>query len=656
MPTHISSPPDDRGLSPFTGWTRVHWETQADRLLGGVVPFASDSFARFALPGTPSWAGADSDALEGFSRTFLLAAFRIAGAGGAGANSTTLLERYGSGLAAGTDPAHRDAWPAITGDSTQPMVEAAAIAVALELTRPWLWDALDDRVRDQVATWLGGFVGRSTWPNNWMLFQVVVEEFLASIGAAHDANEIVRGLDALDGWYIGDGWYSDGAGRRLDHYNAWALHFYPLLWTLMAAGGARAAMAAERGALYRDRLRAFVTSFVYLIGSDGAPMHQGRSLTYRFATATPLWMAALFDCSPLRAGQTRRAASGILRHFATNGAPDPRMLLRRGWHGEFIAAAQGYAGPASPYWAGKAFIGLLLPSDHATWTAPEEALPVETSDTLLAIPAAGWLAQGTRADGIVRLHNHGTDGHIGGIAGPVTDDPLYDNLTYSTRTAPQVPARPRRLGIFRVGRRRRRIPPDSRLTLVGPDGGLLARGPIHPVGAAVRDGIGWAASWRSVADGRVESHTVAHGRLEVRVHFVTTERGVGLHDAGHVIADVSALRVGVGRQLAAVARSDATQSAIASLIGFGPPAIAHGAANAMGPVSAFPYVSATHPGGTAVYASCVVLTGEPLDADTAPEVVAHIDGDRVVIEFAADGAPRRFHVEPVPARPTPRRR
>jgi len=66
----------------------------------------------------------------------------------------------------------------------------------------------------------------------WMLFQTVTEEFLSSIGARYEESEILRGLDATEDWYVGDGWYTDGADRRVDHYNAWAFHFYPLLWTI----------------------------------------------------------------------------------------------------------------------------------------------------------------------------------------------------------------------------------------------------------------------------------------------------------------------------------------------------------------------------------------------------------------------------------------
>ncbi len=45
-------------------------------------PYASNGNALIALPGPASRSGPWSDGLEGFARTFMLAAFRPAGAGG----------------------------------------------------------------------------------------------------------------------------------------------------------------------------------------------------------------------------------------------------------------------------------------------------------------------------------------------------------------------------------------------------------------------------------------------------------------------------------------------------------------------------------------------------------------------------------------------
>jgi hypothetical protein len=213
--------PEDRELSEYTGWTREHWLAQADHLLDSLKPFASPSSARFELPGRPSVSGFDSDALEGFARTFLLAAWRIAADRGRGPVAEDLIARYSSGLAAGADAAHSEAWPRIPqGRPGQPMVEAASIALGLHYTREWLWDRLDPRAQGLVADWLGEFIGNPTWPNNWMLFQTVTEEFLSSIGARYEESEILRGLDATEEWYVGDGWYTDGAGRNFDYYTA----------------------------------------------------------------------------------------------------------------------------------------------------------------------------------------------------------------------------------------------------------------------------------------------------------------------------------------------------------------------------------------------------------------------------------------------------
>ncbi|WP_406335199.1 DUF2264 domain-containing protein [Streptomyces sp. NBC_00203] len=627
--------PPISSISPITGLTREHWEEYGDRLLEGAHAHASASYAQVNIPGRRSVAGPVSDGLEGFARTFLLAAFRIAGDGGEGPRAHQLIDRYAAGLAAGADRSHPEAWPRIDGDRpSQPMVEAASIALGLHVTRPWMWARLDPAVRERVVDWLAGFVGRWTWPNNWVLFQTVVEEFLAAVGGPHQEAEILRGLDAIEKWYLGDGWYTDGADRRIDYYNAWAFHLYPLLWTDMAAGGARSDRAAELRNTYRERLRSFLADYVHLVSGDGSPVHQGRSLIYRFAAAVPFWTGAMFDCSPLPPGLARRAASGMLLHFDRNSVPDRRGLLTLGWHREFLPMTQEYSGPASPYWAAKAFCGLLLPTSHPVWTASEEPLPVELADRMTAIPAEGWLVQGTRADGIVRLHNHGSDRQGGGE--PEYDDPHYAKLAYSSRTAPQTSD----------GAWARTV--DSQLVLLDPDepdvnARALRRGRIHPLLATEEQGIGHAASWhtpfrrtdsgsgdaRPVSECRIETHTVAWSRYEIRVHFVTAPAGWGVRDGGYSLASPTAPETCDTRHWQAAVTDDGTTTAIASLWGF-----EHGGlhrdseADAMGKESAVPYLTARHAGGTRTYVSCVLLDADGFD----PVGPAPVGVDTVVEE------------------------
>lgn len=111
-------PPEDRAASPYTGWSRAHWEATADGLLAAVDRHASPGRGLILLPGRHSWSGARSDGLEGYARTFLLAAFRIAGA--AGDDPHGILEQYADGLAAGTRT------PAATTRSPGPCLPRAA--------------------------------------------------------------------------------------------------------------------------------------------------------------------------------------------------------------------------------------------------------------------------------------------------------------------------------------------------------------------------------------------------------------------------------------------------------------------------------------------------------------------------------------------------
>lgn len=612
--------PEDRALSPYTGWTRGHWLAHADHLLHSVRPHASPSFARIGLPGRPSRSGPDSDALEGFARTFLLAAWRISADGGTGPVAEDLIARYSSGLAAGADAAHPEAWPRIVpGRPSQPMVEAASVALALHVTRPWLWNRLEPRTQGLVADWLGGLVGNVTWPNNWVLFQTVVEEFLASIGARYREREILRGLDAIEAWYVGDGWYTDGSGRNFDYYIGWALHFYPLMWTRMAENGVRSGRALQVREVYRNRLRQFLERYFDFVGADGAPVFQGRSLTYRFAAAAPIWVGELFDCSPYDAGLSRRAASGMLRYFAERGAPDERGLLTLGWHGEFLPMTQDYSGPASPYWASKGFLGLALPVAHRVWTAVEQPLPVEAGDFVSVIRPIPWVLHGTKRDGIVRLLNHGADHAVTHDAPDVWhDNPHYAPLAFSTATAPDVE---RTTWGRRVG---------NLLTLVSPQGRIATRGRIEPLGGrGARDEGVWIGSRfraRLVArtgdrspleplDGvEVETQCFVTSGGETRVHRVTAPAGWTVRDAGYALADDGDLGVRVLPDPAAeVTTAGGLRSVISARSGWtGAEVDEADGANPFGRRSATPCLTAVHPGGTAWYVSHVALSGPDL--------------------------------------------
>ncbi|WP_053719865.1 DUF2264 domain-containing protein [Saccharothrix sp. NRRL B-16348] len=606
---------EDRRLSPRTGYARAHWETAADALLGAAWRWASPGGARLDLPGPASGSGARSDGLEGFARTMLAAAYRVAGAGGDDPHGW--LARYADGLAAGTrTPGADDAesWPVIRDHHVQgqPMVEAASVALALRVSRPWLWDRLDDAVRDRVEAWLRDALHALPAPNNWYLFPYSVAGFLDSVGRgdADTARARQRALDLLEAWYQGQGWYSDGDGRAFDHYNGWALHLYPVLDAHLAG------TTTPHG----ERLREHLTGFSLLFGGDGAPIHHGRSLTYRFAAGAAVALGAVTGHTPLAPGVSRRLLSGCLRYFLDRGAVDDRGLLSLGWHGPHAAVVQHYSGPASPYWASKAFVCLLAGPDDPLWTEVERDAPVEERDHVLGLSAPGFLVQTTAADGIARLHNHGSDHlrpHLAETADG--DDPHYGRFAYSTRTGPTSAGNPadNHLAVLHRGLR-----------------GVRRR--IHPLGAGHGDGWGWAASWhRPVFPGgspllpalRVESVVVARGPHELRVHRV-----VGAPP-------------GAGVELTGWAAGPDLSSVLRPLHGWeSADEVAAPGGTAFTPSARVPRLRGAG-AGTSVHVALAVLTDGPVDLSEVASVVAA--GVDVVEVRWSDGPVTRVSFAPL---------
>ncbi|MFF4982405.1 DUF2264 domain-containing protein [Streptomyces sp. NPDC001046] len=483
--------PEDRRLAPHTGWTRQHLAVLADELLLAVRPYATADRSHILIPAGDGRDVRPIDGLEGFARTFLLAAFRLAGE--RGEDPLGLAEWYASGLAAGVDPANPCRWPR-PDEHPQAKVEAAALAIGLHFSRVWVWDRLTGEQQGNVVAYLSTVIGTDGPNTNWVWFRLVVEQFLDTAGGAGDPDDVRADLQAHESFAREGGWYADGVTRAFDHYNGWALQLYPFLWRAMG-GGTQAAEAA-----WRRRFDRFLADAARLVGADGAPLAQGRSLIYRFAAAAPFWTAALIGSDVLPLGQLRRAAMGMVRHFVDHGVPDERGILSLGWFREWPDLAQAYSGTGSPYWAAKGLMGLVLPADHPLWNAVEEPLPSERSNMVSVIQAPGWLVSSTAADGLVRVYNHGTDHALPGDE--VSEEPTYARLAYSTATFPLVRAEAGRL-------------PDSAVVVRDVRGRASHRAGFERLATGcAADGTAfgfsrWTSRWMDLHEGQPD---IAHGR------------------------------------------------------------------------------------------------------------------------------------------------
>ncbi|MGN6221281.1 MAG: DUF2264 domain-containing protein [Microbacterium sp.] len=508
-----SLPAEDRTVSPYTGLTRAHWVAVAEDLLFSAAEYRSESGARINLPGRPSIAGDRADGLEGFSRTFLLAAFLHVGDPVAG---EAHLARYVEGLIRGTDRgASRpsDAWEPIGHIHErwgQSQVEAASIALSLHLTKADSWNRLPLGAQDDVEAWLRTALDKEPAPNNWYLFSLTVASFLEAVGRGDEATSAVisRGLALADQWYRGEGWYSDGDAEAYDHYIGWAMHPYLLFHAVLSE-------SSELKARFGPRLTEFLRNFSLTFDRNGAPLHMGRSLTYRMAAVASIALGEVTGFTPLEHGQSRRIMSADLRYFLERGATR-NGILTMGWHGPHQATLQVYSGPGSPYWASKGFLALMLSADHPFWTEVEAELITDTESTIRPIRPTGLLVQTTACDGLVRVHNHGSDDIPAHQADAGAPDPLYARFAYSTRTGP-TPLRSPSDNDFQIEYREN----------------WSARRRIHRAGS----GSNWVASWHaprfpgnSTGDGpqsgpvlpaaRVQSLVVVHDDLEVRVHRI----------------------------------------------------------------------------------------------------------------------------------------
>lgn len=650
-PTTLPPSRRTRAHPPTAVRTREDWAHLADRLLLGVRPYTSPGGALVTPPGAPGGYGTAVDGLEGFARTFLLAGFRLAGE--RGEDPLGLAERYAAGLAAGTDPSSPERWTR-PDEHGQAKVEAASLALILDLTRPWIWDRLDDGVQQRVVEYLTPVVGDEDYPRtNWLWFRVVVETFLRSVGGPWSVDDVEADLARHESFVRADGWYSDGAGRGFDHYVGWALHLYPVLWARMQGA---ADLAAHRQDTDVARLDRFLQDAVRLVGADGGPLVQGRSLTYRFAAAAPFWAGALAGVPSTSPGLLRRAASSVVGHFVERGAPDDDDLLTLGWHGPWRPIAQRYSGTGSPYWASKGLLGLALPADHPVWTAPEEPLPVEEADQLVAVTAPGWVVSGTAADGVVRVVNHGTDHAEHGA--DTGDSPLYARLGYSTATAPLLDAdawhspldqsvvllddagrATHRTGMTLLGTRVERSGTAARPVDVGV---AASRAHAHwvevdPAAEAHGSGLHGAA----VPAGVLHTVSLVRGAWEVRcvrVEDVAAERPVvALRCGGWPVTGDAAVdaRPGTARVVA-----DGLTSTLVALAGDDPvPTVRAGVhessdASPLGARAAVPWLSVpVRPGRWWVVA--VGLEGTPRTDGAAP--AADLVADRVVVTWP-DGA------------------
>ncbi|MET1754177.1 DUF2264 domain-containing protein [Novosphingobium sp. RD2P27] len=258
----------------------------------------------------------------------------------------------------------------------QALVDSAFFTSALLRAPDALWKPLSTATKRRIVEEIKNLRRVDPPYQNWILFASMNEAFLFSIGEEWDPMRVDMSIRKFIEWYVGDGWYGDGATFHFDYYNSYVIH--PMLVQIlevMAAGkpAFSGLKPAEELARALKREQRYCEHLERLIGPDGAYAAIGRSLTYRTAVHQPLghlaWREKLPDSLPL--GQVRAATMAAQRRiFADPSNFDEDGFLTIGFARHQPTLGDVYSNAGSMYIASESLLALGLPAAHRYWTDP----------------------------------------------------------------------------------------------------------------------------------------------------------------------------------------------------------------------------------------------------------------------------------------------
>lgn len=262
----------------------------------------------------------------------------------------------------------------------QALVDSAYFTSALLRAPEVLWKPLDPATKRRIVEVIKGLRRVSPPYQNWLLFACMNEAFLYSIGEDWDPMRIDMTVKLFAGdWYVGDGWYGDGASFHFDYYNSYVIH--PMLvqvLEVMTKGSPSFNNLKPKDEYDRalKRMQRFGEHLERMIGPDGTYAAIGRSLTYRIAAHQVLGVLAWHGWLPetLPAGQVRAATVAAARQvFGPAGAIrnfDDRGFMQIGFTRAQPSLGDWYSNAGSMYIASEGLVALGLPASHPYWTAP----------------------------------------------------------------------------------------------------------------------------------------------------------------------------------------------------------------------------------------------------------------------------------------------
>ncbi len=350
--------------------TKKDYQNKLFDILNPLLPHYSKSRARLILGYTGALYDNAIAEMESFARVLWGLAPYFAGNG----QNETFEKIYLQGLSNGTNPQNSEYWGDLR-DNDQRFAEIGGIATGLLLAPDKLWAPLSSEAKSNLALWISSINKLKAPPNNFQFFGVLVNAALKKLGRKEFSQEALdKFLSTINSYYEGNGWYRDGALQTHDYYNAFALHYYGLLYS--------AFMAEEdpvNSQLFKERAMLFAPQFLYWFDEAGSAVPYGRSLTYRFAEVAFFSACVFAGIEPISISTMKGIIERNLNCWWQSHMQDFSGILTIGYEYPNLIMSENYNAPGSPLWALKAFLLLALDDSHPYWTAEAGRYPkVET--------------------------------------------------------------------------------------------------------------------------------------------------------------------------------------------------------------------------------------------------------------------------------------
>lgn len=303
----------------------------------------------------------------------------------------SLDDMFISAIVNGTDPHSKGYWGEVE-DYSQLICEGADVALALWIAKDRVIGKLSNLQKQNLFNWLRQCTLKKIVDNNWHLFRQTILLILSKLNESEDLDS--SSYDRIKSFYVGDGWFSDGVGKKFDFYNAWGFH-YSLFWLTEIDKD----FDSEFISTVNSK---FCRSYQKLFTLKGFPLF-GRSHCYRTAATSPLIASILLNNNAAEAGTVKRIFDQLWKFIIANGGVE-NGVPTQGYLKQDLRFLDEYSGPASSLWGLRSLILLLRIKDNKELVQiPDSPLAIEIGDYKEEIKSIGLEIRGSKNKGTVEV-------------------------------------------------------------------------------------------------------------------------------------------------------------------------------------------------------------------------------------------------------------